>query len=319
MDNKNLSGKVFDIQRYTLNDGPGIRTEIFLQGCYLRCLWCHSPDSQAINGELAWFPLSCVGVEKCGTCIYACNKNALTPGEKVYSKFAKEEIALPHLDRDKCVKCGSCTKECYPKALYLTCSEMTIDELVAIIKKDKKYYESTNGGLTLSGGEPLVQAEFAAALLREAKELNIHTALDTSGCVQWESYERVLDYVDLFLFDLKCMFSKISEVLIGSANEQILENARRLATKGKKLQIRYPMIPGLNDQQENMQEMITFCLELGSAVESIQLLPYHKLGTGKYERIGKEYKIGHINPMSREQAEKYEKLFKESGFKTMIG
>ncbi|MGO2084010.1 glycyl-radical enzyme activating protein [Vagococcus sp.] len=312
-------GLVFDVQRYTLNDGPGIRTEVFLQGCNLNCLWCHSPDSISKKGEIAFFPMGCIGLDACGMCLKACDQGAITPGETVYSKFEKKTIQLPEIDRSKCIKCKKCTEVCYPKALYHTCDEMSVLEVVELIKKDQRYFEDTSGGVTLSGGEPLVQADFAAAILKECKALNIHTAVDTSGYVSWRNYEKVLDYTDLFLYDLKSMFPKISKVLIGKPNQLIVDNLRRLAAAGKSIQVRYPMIPGLNTQKENMEKIAELCVELGPAVSLLQVLPYHKLGCTKYERIGKEYKIAHIPAMARETAEEYAEFFRGYGIKTMVG
>jgi pyruvate formate lyase activating enzyme len=188
-----------------------------------------------------------------------------------------------------------------------------------IIRKDTKYYESSGGGVTISGGEPLVQADFAAEILKECKKLNLHTALDTSGYVPWANYEKVLPYVDLYLYDFKSMFSEISEVLIGKPNGLILDNARKLAGMGKKMQIRYPMIPGLNDQLENIHETAHFCLELGSSITKIQLLPYHKLGIAKYERIGREYQIGHLDTLPPGKVNGYREIFTKYGLETMIG
>ncbi len=314
-----LTGNVFDIQRYTLNDGPGIRTEIFLQGCDLKCPWCHSPDSQSYNGDLAWFPMLCVGIEKCGTCISSCPNGAIEQGGEIYSKLTKTTLHIPKLDRKKCNTCGDCAKVCYPKAFYLTCRQMSVDEIMEIIKKDMRYYHTTNGGVTLSGGEPMVQSDFTAAILKECKSLCLHTALDTTGFVSWSEYEKVIDYVDLFLFDLKCMSSDRSEELVGVPNELILENAKRLAKIGKKIQIRYPIIPTLNDQKENLVATASFCRDLGDAVTVIQLLPYHRLGTVKYERIGKDYTLGELEPMSDTQAEEYAKIFHSYGLKTIVG
>lgn len=314
-----MKGKVFDIQRYTLNDGPGIRTEIFLQGCPLCCRWCHSPDSQDPKGELAWFPIQCVGIKKCGACLKACQQEAITEGEKIYSKFVKEEIQLPKLDRNKCNKCGKCAAVCYPKAFYMTCQEKAVSEIMEVIKKDQDYYYASGGGVTISGGEPLVQADFAREILKESKRLGLNTALDTSGDVSWGSFEKVLDYVDLYLYDLKSMIPEISEILTGKSNELILDNLRKLSEFGKKIQIRYPLIPGLNDQKENVERTADFCASLGNAVTAVQLLPYHRLGAVKYERIGRKYSLSKLQPMKKEEAEKFRNAFEKYGIQTFIG
>ncbi len=312
-------GYVFDIQRYTLNDGPGIRTEVFLQGCPLRCLWCHSPESQSYTGELAWLPLHCVGIEKCGECLKVCPVPALKVDEPAYSKYHKEEIKLPRLDRTLCPKCGACTKVCSPKALYFTAQKMTVAEIMEIIEKDRDYYRRSQGGVTISGGEAMVQYPFTLAIFKACKEQGLHTALDTAGYVPWENYEAVLNYVDLVLYDIKCMNPEKSQRLTGKENQLILSNAVKIAQKGVEIQIRIPIIPGLNDDQDNLTSSAKFCARLGPAVKRVQLLPYHKLGISKYNRIGKPYSLTTLEPPANYQMEQYKNLFESHGLQVQIG
>lgn len=309
----NPVGKIFDIQRYTLHDGPGIRTGVFTQGCHLHCPWCHSPDSQPRDGILAWFSELCVGVEKCGQCLKVCPTSALTPGERVYAKFIREEIQLVHLDRGVCIGCMRCAEVCSPKALYNTARVMSVDDVMHVIDKDKAFYRRSNGGVTISGGEPMLQEEFVGALLQRCKEEGLHTALDTSGAVPWESYAKIAGNVDLVLYDLKCMDDKKSEDLIGYPSGPILENARRFAKRGNQIQIRYPVIPGYNDDEENAQAAAAFCASLGKAVQAIQILPYHRLGIPKYERIGAEYSLKDTLPPQPERLNHIRSLFTDKG------
>lgn len=316
---ESVTGNIFDIQRYTLHDGPGIRTEIFLQGCPLKCLWCHSPDSQSYTGQLAWFPVLCVGIAKCGECLNACPRGALTNGEKKYSKFVNEEIEIVNLDRKLCDDCQLCTQVCSPKALYFTAKKMSLKELMDIVEKDRIFYRRSNGGVTISGGEPMVQAEFATAIMKECKSRGIHTALDTSGCVEWEKYEQILNYVDLVLYDLKCMDAKQSVALIGMNNERILDNIQKIATAGVPLQIRVPVIPGINDSDTNLRATASFCASLGPSVHKVQLLPYHNLGISKYNRIGKKYQLSSINPPEKERMIDIKNHFENIGAEVVIG
>ena len=286
-----LTGKVYDIQGFSVQDGPGIRTTVFLKGCPLRCPWCHSPESQLFQAQLSWIAMRCVGVEKCGNCIDACAKHGISPDKIVKHAVTQEDIQHVKIDRNLCDSCGSCAAICYAKALSICGVDYTVDELAARVSKDIPFYENSGGGVTVSGGEPLCQPEFTLQFLMRLKEIGIHTALDTTGYVKYEIFERALPYTDLFLYDLKHMNSDRHEAVIGVRNELILENAQRLARDGGKMQIRIPVIPRFNDSPEIIEEAGAFCKSLGSAVTVVQLLPYHNLGVVKYQRIGGSEKI----------------------------
>lgn len=313
-----LTGNVLDIQRYTLHDGPGIRTAIFLQGCKLHCFWCHSPDSQAMSGELAWFDLLCVGAEKCGECLKVCPEGALTPGKRTYAKFIKEDIQLVELDREKCNHCMRCTAVCFPGALYNTCKKMSVEEIMKIIDKDKIFYHRSHGGVTFSGGEPMLQFDFLMALSKRCKEEGLHTALDTSGAIAWELYEQIADYTNLVLYDLKSMDKDTCWETTGADLDLILSNVQKFAAKGNKIQIRYPVITGINDDADNVQATASFCASLGQAVQTIQILPYHRLGIPKYARIGRKYELPEdLQPPTEETIKWIKDVFVSKGLKLL--
>jgi pyruvate formate lyase activating enzyme len=280
-----LTGKIYDIQGFSVQDGPGIRTTVFLKGCPLRCPWCHSPESQQFYAQLSWISVRCIGVALCGKCLGACPKGAISPGKVIRHAVTREELQHVRVDRGLCDNCGSCAAVCHPKALYICGTDYTVEELLKRLRKDMPFYEHSGGGVTISGGEPLSQAEFTLQLARRLKECSIHTALDTSGYAPGEIVDRFLPFTDLFLYDLKHMDSEQHRIVTGVRNEWILENARRIADSGGKLQIRIPLIPDFNDSQRNIAETGEFCRSLGDALTVIQLLPYHNLGVMKHQRI----------------------------------
>jgi pyruvate formate lyase activating enzyme len=317
MDNK-LTGRIYDIQKFSVHDGPGIRTEIFLMGCPLKCLWCHSPESQSINKQLGWFEIRCIGVKKCGRCIEACTAGALKKGEVKYLEVQKSEVELINIDRNICTICGKCAEVCTSQALTIVGRDYTIEEVMTIIEKDRAFYRKSGGGVTISGGEALVQHEFTLALLKECKDRELHTCLDTTGYAKWDICKTVLPYVDLFLYDLKHMNSGKHRELTGVPNELILENARKMAAEKASFQIRIPIIPGLTDSEENLRATSEFCLELGSSVQVIQILPYHRLGIAKYERLHKKYGLEEITPPSDEYMESCKGIIESYGLNVII-
>ena len=260
-------GRLYDIQGYSVQDGPGIRTTAFLKGCPLRCPWCHSPESQLGKKQLSFMSIRCLGVEVCGSrCIKACAKNAIELGKTRKNITDDTEIQMIHVKRDLCDDCGDCAKQCFADALYLCGKDYTVSELLERLLKDKSYYETSGGGVTISGGEPLMQIDFVESVLKKLKENGIHTALDTTGYAKWEVLQRTMPYTDLYLYDLKHMDSEKHRKVVQVPNELILENAQELAAHGKKLQIRIPVIPLFNDDPENIRKTAEFCRKLGDAV-----------------------------------------------------
>ena len=307
-----LTGRIYDIQGFSVQDGPGVRTTVFLKGCPLHCPWCHSPESQAFYQQLSWMNMRCQGTELCQSrCIKACVKGALELGPMRKDSKTGEDLQMIHVKRDLCDNCGDCAEVCYPEALYLCGKDWTVDLLVERLLRDKPFFRS-NGGVTISGGECLCQPEFTLAVLKRLKAEGIHTAVDTTGYVRWEIIERILPYTDLFLYDLKHMDSAKHESATGVPNELILENAKKIAEHGGKLQVRIPVIPLFNHDEANIRATAEFCLTLGDAVTAIQLLPYHNLGAMKYLRISDQTPV-EATPPSDDYMQKLKGIFESYG------
>ena len=315
---KELTGCLYDVQGFSVQDGPGIRTTAFLKGCPLRCPWCHSPESQAFYKQISWMSMRCEGVDACKSrCINACELNALELGETRKDIKTGDTIQLVHVKRDICTNCGKCADVCYPGGISVCGKDYTVEELVKRILQDKNFYETSGGGATISGGECLSQPEFTIAVLKRLKEEGIHTACDTTGFAKWEILEKTLPYVDLYLYDIKHMDSEKHMAVIKVPNELILENAKKLAENGAKLQIRIPVIPMFNNDEDNIRKTAKFCAGLGDAVEMVQLLPYHNLGTMKYLRIGDE-KVAEATPPSDAQMQRLRDIMAEYGLNVTI-
>ncbi|MHB1000820.1 MAG: glycyl-radical enzyme activating protein [Armatimonadota bacterium] len=267
-------GLIFDIQRFSIHDGPGIRTTVFLKGCPLNCAWCHNPESQYNKPEIAFYSHKCIG---CGRCFKSCVNGGIIPGDE-------------HIDRAKCVVCGACAKLCPPEALRLIGRVAPVDEVVGVVMRDQPFYKTSGGGATISGGEPLFQYEFSRCLLRALKENGLHTAIETCGLASWEKVSGLAEFTDLFLYDIKVIDAAKHKSLCGVDNALIMQNARRLAETGKEILIRTPIIPGCNDSPDDIRALGEFVLSL-SGQRKLELMPYHKIGSGKYEALGRTYRL----------------------------
>ena len=300
MEYENAPGRIYDIQGYAVHDGPGIRTTVYTKGCPLRCLWCHSPESQMYKFQLGYLPMKCLGVDLCqNACLNACDQGALIAGEPEKALDGSGMLRKISVDRARCSECQKCAEVCVNKALYTAGWDTNVDEVFERVIKDRVFFRN-GGGITISGGEAMSQFPFTYNLARRLKSEGIHICLDTTGFADTGQFRSILPYIDLFLYDLKHMDSERHKKLTGVPNEKILENARFLADNGGKLQIRVPVIPRLNDSEENLRATARFCSELGSAVTLVQLLPYHPMGKMKYERLGWKYKMHRWEPLSDE-------------------
>ena len=312
------TGRLYDIQGFSVQDGPGIRTTAFLKGCPLRCPWCHSPESQAFYKQLSWMSMRCLGLEACKSrCMKACPKNAIEEGPLKTDIATGAQLRTVHVKRDLCDNCGACADKCYVEALTMCGKDYTSQELVDRLLQDKSFFETSGGGVTISGGEPLCQIDFVVEVLQGLKANGIHTALDTTGYAPWETLERTTPYVDLYLYDLKHMDSAKHKATVAVPNERIKENARKLAEAGKKLQVRIPVIPMFNWDEENIRATAEFCAGLGEAVQMVQLLPYHNLGVMKYLRIS-DGKPMEATPPSEEKMAQLRDLMASYGLNVTI-
>ena len=303
-------GRVFNIQRYSIHDGGGIRTLVFLKGCPLRCLWCCNPESQKSQPELGFIESRCVGDSACGApCVPICPLKAIHPNGQ----------GKPSIDRKACDACGKCATACGKDALKVVGREMTVDEVMAEVEKDRAFYRRSGGGVTVGGGEPLAQYRFAAELLKAAQEAYLHTALETCGHAPWSHLEAVLKQVDLLQFDLKHMDPGKHQELTGQSNELILSNLKRvLSVKAPQdVIVRIPVVPGCNDSVENIRETAGFVAGLG--FNQVELVPYHRLGVSKYAQYGRIYQLADWEPASQDQLDELRKVVKEFGLTEMAG
>lgn len=295
-------GTIFNIQRFSVQDGPGIRTLVFLKGCPLTCLWCCNPESRGVKPDVLFRKMKCLG---CDRCVGNCPKGAIrsVEGGRV-------------IDREKCDLCMECVRKCYAGALETAGEEKSVTEIVEEVLKDWQFYGNSGGGVTLSGGEPLMQPEFAADILRECKRNGIHTAIETCGYARWENYEKLLGWLDLVLFDLKQMDSKMHRKVTGVPNERILENLEKLVRAGKQVIVRLPLIPGINAHREHIEKVGRFCQEL--SIAQAHLLPYHKLGVQKYEALGIAYPLEELGAVSDEELEEFRRILEGYGITVTI-
>lgn len=299
-------GIVFNIQRYCIHDGPGIRTIVFVKGCPLRCFWCQNPEGQSVKPQIFLNKDRCMG---CGLCVSACPQRAI----EVYSGKSRTK-------RDLCDGCGKCVEACLNDARSLMGRWVSAEEVFDVVKKDCIFYEKSGGGVTLSGGDPLAQPDFSIAILKLCKNNYIHTAIETCGHAPWKTFKEVLEYVDLVLYDFKHMDPEKHEKYTGVSNNLILENAKRICNElSIPMWARMPIIPGYNDSPDNIEATAKFIAEeLGKSVKQVNLLPYHRLGETKFERLEREYSFS-IETPSEEHLANIKKVFESYGLTTYIG
>ncbi len=262
-----MTGRITAIKRFAVHDGDGIRTTVFFKGCSLRCLWCHNPETLSPHTQLAFYAHKCV---ECGACAALCHCHTFQEGAH-------------QIDRAACTQCGRCVEACPQEALALYGQETTVEALLAILLQDRAYYESSGGGVTLSGGECLLQADFCAALLQRLQAAGIHTAVDTCGAVPRAAFDKVIPYTDVFLYDVKAVDEAVHRACTGHSSRQILENLHYLDRSGQAIEVRIPYVPGYNDGEK--QNILALLRQLTHVVR-VRVLPYHRYAGSKYLALG---------------------------------
>ncbi len=298
-----VTGCVFNIQKYSLHDGPGIRTTVFLKGCPLDCWWCHNPESRRLGREIMSWPSRCMG---CGSCADVCPTGAIT---------MVEGVAI--IDREKCNLCGKCAEVCGAGAKEVVGEELTVAQVMAEVMKDSVFYEQSGGGVTFSGGEPLMQPEFLEQLLLKCKEEELHTALDTCGFAPWSVFERIIPLTDLFLYDVKMMDDEKHRQYTGASNRLILDNLRKLAATEGEIWARIPIIPGINDDHQNLVQTGEFLAEIG--LRDVNILPYHSMGEDKYRRLQEDYRLKDLKPPTDDAMKRVSKVLSSYGLNVKTG
>lgn len=289
-----VTGTIFDIKTYAIHDGPGIRTTVFLKGCPARCLWCANPESLCGKPELAFFASRCTG---CGACAAVCPVGAvkMVDGRRVH-------------ERNACHACGHCVEACPSEALEMMGRSVSVNEVMEKLLTDRPFWSRSGGGVTLSGGEPLLQTDFSRALLVNCQERYVHTALETCLYASEKVLESLEGYVDFFMCDLKVMDDQRHRELTGVSNRLVLANLARLLGGSKPLLVRMPLVPGWNDDRDNLEQMGRFLESHRNGVE-LELLPYHRFGEGKYERLGLQYSLADVKPPSEKQMDRARNVF----------
>jgi len=299
----NIEGIVFNIQRYSIDDGPGVRTTVFLKGCPLTCLWCSNPESQSSLPELSWRYTSC---KQCGACVNACPDKVI--------RLDGSELCI---DRSSCKRCGKCVDACLPEALSMTGKQMTVDEVFKVVKRDFDYYEASGGGVTASGGEILGQADFVAALFKRCREEGIGTCADTSGFGDGNALEKILEHSDLVLFDVKHMDPDEHKRACGQSNAMVLENLELAVKSGVKVIVRIPLIPDYNTSDEALTAIAKAVREKTGDAE-VNIMPYHSYGANKYRMLGMEYPLEDLRELMHQEKTRAKEIFESVGLKCEI-
>ena len=299
-----VMGFISHIQRFSVHDGPGIRTTVFFKGCPLRCLWCANPETQKFSSEVRHVDSLC---NKCGRCLEVCNVKAITINDQGIS-----------IDRKLCTNCDECASVCDTRSLKIIGEEVSVDTLVEKIMRDWRFYRGSGGGVTFSGGEPLSQLRFLIAVSALCKTNGLSTALETSGCASCYKLVKAMQYIDLVLYDLKHMDSNVHKRVTGAPNELILSNARMIVEQGANVIFRVPLIPGINDTVENIKATCEFAVSLNN-VNELHLLPYHRLGRSKYKMLDQIYQMEDLRPPSPERVEILKTIVEGFGLVCRIG
>jgi pyruvate formate lyase activating enzyme len=331
MPEKNTTGTILTIQGFSLNDGPGIRTTVFLKGCDIFCKWCHTPEGRRHYPEVYQYWPNCTD---CGKCDDVCPVGAISVlsredyGGDIITKKAddgleyqvqikKKRIRKIQIDKSLCIGCQRCVNVCKDKAFVVIGKIVTAKEVLDEVEKDRPFYKESGGGMTISGGEPTSQPDFAYALLKGAKKRRIRTALDTNGCATWETYSRLLEYTDLVLLDIKHMNAEAHKKFAGVSNQNVLENARKIVASGVDTHFRVPVIMDVNDSAENMEATASFAEELG--VKCVDLLPYHPWAGSKYRLLSIDFPYPKGKGYPKKKMAALRKIFRSHGVKTTVG
>lgn len=283
-----MEGNIFDIQRFCVHDGPGIRTTVFLKGCPLKCIWCHNPESQKATVDLAFYAYKCIS---CGDCVQACPENCHT--------FVNEKHVY---DRSVCISCGKCATACTCGSLELLGSKKSVADIIAETLKDKNFYKNSGGGMTVSGGDPLMQEDFLVALLKNAKAEGIHTCVETCGFASQKTVAKVAEYTDIFLYDIKETDDDRHKALTGVPFSPILHNLMYLDSLGARIILRCPLIPEINTREKHLQNIAKIAASLDHILE-VNVMAYHLLGEGKYDALDMDNKMRGHKAMTAEQKE----------------
>jgi pyruvate formate lyase activating enzyme len=306
MDAEDVSGAIFNIQHYSIHDGPGIRTTVFLKGCPLKCFWCQNPESQDLKPVIFFNAEKCRG---CGMCVEVCPAEAIR---------ISHNISVTN--RKRCKGHGKCAEVCPNEARSLMGRYMTATEVFEDVNGDAIFYQNSGGGVTLSGGDPVAQPDFSIGILKLCRNAGIHTAIETCGFAKWDILMGILEYTDLVLYDIKHMDPVKHKEYTGVSNELILDNAKKIKKDmGLPMLIRLPIMPGYNDSRENMKMTAQFIANGLGTVEKVHLLPYHRLGETKYERMEALNKSIPITPPSDDHMENFKELFESFGLPTALG
>jgi len=295
---------IFDVRRFSVHDGPGIRTAVFLKGCPLSCWWCHNPESQRFASELMLRENRCI---RCGNCLTACPEDAI-------QRVAEDYFT----DMALCNQCEACVPVCPAEAREIVGKRMAVEQLMAEINRDIPFFDESGGGVTFTGGEPLMQPRFLLDALQACKGIELHTALDTCGYADWSILDPVSDYTDLFLYDIKLIDQQAHQKYCGVSNELILSNLRNLSQKGSVIYLRVPIIPGITDTSENLDQIADLARSL-PGIQRVDILPYHQAALGKYARLNLSYRLGEVIPPSGDRMTDIQDQLQQYGLQVKIG